>query len=170
MQITEEFIQPLPSSTVLVLREERGFPEVLMVLRKKNTSFGASYVFPGGLVEKSDTTEEEELNPKEKELFNKRMDVNEGGFAYYSAAIRELFEEAGVLGTATDYDENILPKGTVVRVEIDEEPQPNGWESEDEKISEVGWCVDIPAELYWGENEVQRLLDHDWRTSRSLAS
>ena len=86
------------------------------------------------------------------------------------AALRELFEEAGVLGTATNYDENIIQKGTVVRVEIDEEPQPNGWESEDEKISEVGWCVDIPAELYWGENEVQRLLDHDWSTSRSLAS
>ena len=86
------------------------------------------------------------------------------------AALRELFEEAGVLGTATNYDENIIEKGTVVRVEIDEEPQPNGWESEDEKISEVGWCVDIPAELYWGENEVLRLLDHDWSTSRSLAS
>ena len=86
------------------------------------------------------------------------------------AALRELFEEAGVLGTATNYDENIIEKGTVVRVEIDEKPQPNGWESEDEKISEVGWCVDIPAELYWGENEVQRLLDHDWSTSRSLAS
>lgn len=86
------------------------------------------------------------------------------------AALRELFEEAGVLGTATNYDENIIEKGTVVRVEIDEDPQPNGWESEDEKISEVGWCVDIPAELYWGENEVQRLLDHDWSTSRSFAS
>ena len=97
MQITAEFIQPLPSSTVLVLREERGYPEVLMVLRKKNTSFGASYVFPGGLVEKSDTKEEEELNPQEKELFNKRMDIDKGGFAYYSAAIRELFEEAGIL-------------------------------------------------------------------------
>ena len=86
------------------------------------------------------------------------------------AALRELFEEAGVLGTATNYDENIIQKGTVVRVEIDEEPQPYGWESEDEKISEVGWCVDIPADLYWGENEVHRLLDHDWSTSRSLAS
>ena len=75
MQITEEFIQPLPSSTVLVLREEKGFPEVLMVLRKKNTSFGASYVFPGGLVEKSDTTEEEELNPKEKESPSQRLTI-----------------------------------------------------------------------------------------------
>ena len=94
-------------------------------------------------------------------LENESLDVS---------ALRELFEEAGVLGTATNYDENIVEKGTVVRVEIDEEPQPYGWESEDEKISEVGWCVDIPAELFWGENEIQRLLDHDWSTSRSLAS
>ncbi len=94
-------------------------------------------------------------------LENESLDVS---------ALRELFEEAGVLGTATNYDENIVEKGTVVRVEIDEEPQPYGWESEDEKISEVGWCLDIPAELFWGENEIQRLLDHDWSTSRSLAS
>ena len=86
------------------------------------------------------------------------------------SALRELFEETGLLGTATHFDENILSKGTVVRVEIDEEPQPYGWESEDEMISEVGWCVEIPGELYWGEKEIQRLLDYDWRASSSLAS
>ena len=86
------------------------------------------------------------------------------------SALRELFEETGLLGTATHFDENILSNGTVVRVEIDEEPQPYGWESEDEMISEVGWCVEIPAELYWGEKEIQRLLDYDWRASSSLAS
>ena len=86
------------------------------------------------------------------------------------SALRELFEETGLLGVATHFDENILSNGTVVRVEIDEEPQPYGWESEDEKIREVGWCVEIPAELYWGEKEIQRLLDYDWRASSSLAS
>ncbi len=86
------------------------------------------------------------------------------------SALRELFEETGLLGTATHFDGKILSNGTVVRVEIDEEPQPYGWESEDEMISEVGWCVEIPAELYWGEKEIQRLLDYDWRTSSSLAS
>ena len=85
-------------------------------------------------------------------------------------ALRELFEETGLLGTATHYDDNILSNGTVVRVEIDEEPQPYGWESEDEKISEVGWCVEIPTALYWGEKEIQSLMDYDWRTSSSLAS
>ena len=86
------------------------------------------------------------------------------------SALRELFEETGLLGVATHFDENILSNGTVVRVEIDEEPQPYGWESEDEMINEVGWCVEIPAELYWGEKEIQRLLDYDWRNSSSLAS
>ncbi len=86
------------------------------------------------------------------------------------SALRELFEETGLLGTATHFDENILSNGTVVRVEIDEEPQPYGWESEDEMISEVGWCVEIPGELYWGEKEILRLLDYDWRASSSLAS
>ena len=86
------------------------------------------------------------------------------------SALRELFEETGLLGTATHFDGNILSNGTVVRVEIDEEPQPYGWESEDEMISEVGWCMEIPAELHWGEKEIQSLLDYDWRTSSSLAS
>lgn len=92
------------------------------------------------------------------------------GESFDITALRELFEEAGVLGTATDYDENIIPKGIVVRVEIDEEPQPYGWESEDEKITEVGWCVELPGELYWGEEELNRLLNHDWSASSSLSS
>jgi 8-oxo-dGTP pyrophosphatase MutT (NUDIX family) len=92
------------------------------------------------------------------------------GESFDITALRELFEEAGVLGTATDYDENIIAKGVVVRVEIDEEPQPYGWESEDEKITEVGWCVELPGELYWGEEELNRLLNHDWSASSSLSS
>ena len=92
------------------------------------------------------------------------------GESFDITALRELFEEAGVLGTATDYDEYIIPKGVVVRVEIDEEPQPYGWESEDEKITEVGWCVELPGELYWGEDELNRLLNHDWSASSSLSS
>ena len=92
------------------------------------------------------------------------------GESFDITALRELFEEAGVLGTATDYDEKIIPKGIVVRVEIDEEPQPYGWESEDEKITEVGWCVELPGELYWGEDELNRLLNHDWSASSSLSS
>ncbi len=92
------------------------------------------------------------------------------GESFDITALRELFEEAGVLGTATDYDKNIIPKGIVVRVEIDEEPQPYGWESEDEKITEVGWCVELPGELYWGEDELNRLLNHDWSASSSLSS
>ena len=58
----------------------------------------------------------------------------------------------------------------MVRVIVDEEPQPYGWDSNDEKILEVGWCVDIPADLYWGEEEIQKIINHDWRASSSLSS
>ena len=97
MKITDKHIEPLPSSTVLLVRQGKAELEVLMMLRKKNTSFGSSYVFPGGVLEKTDTKEEEALSLKERNLFNEKLNLKTGGFAYYSAAIRELYEEAGIL-------------------------------------------------------------------------
>ena len=67
-------------------------------------------------------------------------------------ALRELYEETGLLGIAISEDENIIDGGVVVLVEVDEEPEPYGWDSNDENIIEVGWCVEIPDELYWGTN------------------
>ena len=86
------------------------------------------------------------------------------------AALRELFEEAGILGTATDVDDSLFDEGTVVKIVVDDEPQPYGWESKDENIEEAGWCVEIPGGLHWGDGEIQRLIDHDWSKSRSLSS
>tara|TARA_B100000212_G_scaffold151027_1_gene113611 strand:- start:444 stop:1205 length:762 start_codon:yes stop_codon:yes gene_type:complete len=97
MKITDKNIEPSPSSTVLLVRQGKAELEVLMMLRKKNTSFGSSYVFPGGVLEKADTKEEEALSLKEQNLFNEKLNLETGGFAYFSAAIRELFEEAGIL-------------------------------------------------------------------------
>ena len=89
---------------------------------------------------------------------------------YDIAALRELFEESGLLGIATNFETNLLKDGVVVRVVIDEEPQPYGWDSNDEQILEVGWCIDIPGELYWGEGEIQKIINHDWSASSSLSS
>ena len=86
------------------------------------------------------------------------------------AALRELYEETGLLGTAIAEDDSIIEGGVVVLVEIDEEPEPYGWDSEDEKISEVGWCVEIPDELYWGSGEIEKIINHDWSASKTLGS
>ena len=86
------------------------------------------------------------------------------------AALREVYEETGLLGTATAIDSDLLEGGTVVKVTVSDEPGPYGWDSEDRNIEEVGWCMELPGELFWGEKEIQNLINHDWSASRSLES
>jgi len=85
-------------------------------------------------------------------------------------ALRELFEEAGLLGTAKAIDDSILDGGVVVLIEVEGEPGADGWPSDDPSIEEVGWCIEIPHELHWGSEEIQRLLAHDWSASSRLES
>ncbi|MEC9416131.1 MAG: NUDIX domain-containing protein [Pseudomonadota bacterium] len=95
MKITDKFVEPLPSATVLLVRDIKDRLEVLLLLRRKDSSFGSSYVFPGGLVDKTDIKLEVDID--QKKIINQSLDLVSGGYSYYSAAIRELFEEAGVL-------------------------------------------------------------------------
>ena len=85
-------------------------------------------------------------------------------------ALRELFEEAGLLGTAKAIDDSILDGGVVVLIEVEVEPGADGWPSDDSSIEEVGWCVEIPHELHWGSKEIRKLLAHDWSASSRLES
>ncbi|MBC64353.1 MAG: hypothetical protein CMB15_01785 [Euryarchaeota archaeon] len=85
-------------------------------------------------------------------------------------ALRELFEETGLLGVAISEDDSIIKGGVVVLVEIDEEPEPYGWDSDDESIIEVGWCVEIPDDLYWGSKEIKKLINYDWSASKTFKS
>ncbi len=89
--------RPLPSATVVLVRDGVSLPEVFLVHRHARTSFGASDVFPGGLLEPGDC----KVNARSGSLSAKTADrclaLSTGGLDYYSAAIRELFEEAGVL-------------------------------------------------------------------------
>ena len=61
------------------------------------SSFGAAYAFPGGVVD----PEDKDVHDYCKGLSSRAADANLGvkgdGLDYYSAAVRELFEESGVL-------------------------------------------------------------------------
>ena len=89
--------RPLPSATVVLLRDTPGGAELLLVLRHAKTSFGSTYVFPGGLLESDDAQVIRHCDGLDEAAANAALDVRDGGMAYFSAAIRELFEEAGVL-------------------------------------------------------------------------
>ena len=92
-----EIVHARRSSTVVLARETGGEPEIFLVQRHAAASFGAAYAFPGGVVDPEDGS----VHDYCKGLSSKKADANLGvkgdGLDYYSAAVRELFEEAGVL-------------------------------------------------------------------------
>tara|TARA_B100000575_G_C22623912_1_gene386739 strand:+ start:89 stop:484 length:396 start_codon:yes stop_codon:yes gene_type:complete len=86
------------------------------------------------------------------------------------AALRELYEETGILGTAKAVEGDLILGGYVVLVRVEREVSPDPWISSDDSIEEVGWCLQIPESSAWGREEIQSVIDHDWRASRSLES
>ena len=88
---------PRPSSTVVLARAGSDRPELFMVRRPARASFGDVYVFPGGVLDKEDGAVHDACVGVSETDANRLLHVDAGGLDYYSAAIRELFEEAGVL-------------------------------------------------------------------------
>jgi 8-oxo-dGTP pyrophosphatase MutT (NUDIX family) len=89
--------RPRPSSTVVLVRSTSLLPEVFMVKRHARASFGSRFAFPGGVLEQSDAAVSAYCQGVSATRANALLDLEQGGLAYYSAAIRELFEESGVL-------------------------------------------------------------------------
>lgn len=97
-------VEPLPSSTVIVLRvrpERRPNQfELFMVRRADRSSFmGGAHVFPGGRVEDIDLLPEVRTycDGISAAVNNLPHMSEEQAIGFHLAALRELFEEAGVL-------------------------------------------------------------------------
>jgi len=97
-----------PSSTVVLARAGVGDPEVFIVRRHEQSSFGSAHAFPGGVVDSVDAEVHDFCEGLSSAEANARLGVPDGGLDYYSSAVRELFEEAGVLlADLSSVDENI---------------------------------------------------------------
>jgi len=102
--------RPADSATLILLRASTGAePEVLLVARHENSrAFGGAHVFPGGLVDRDDAAQElhQTLAPRLSATGAATIlgeDIApEAALAFWVAAIRELFEEAGILLAAVD--------------------------------------------------------------------
>src|SRR5688572_16775131 len=91
-------VVPRPAASVILLRDGELGPEVFMVERQKSARFvGGAHVFPGGRVDPEDADAEDLCVGLDDEAASRRLRVERGGLAHYVAAIRECFEEAGVL-------------------------------------------------------------------------
>jgi glyoxylase-like metal-dependent hydrolase (beta-lactamase superfamily II)/8-oxo-dGTP pyrophosphatase MutT (NUDIX family) len=91
---------PRPAATLVLLRPSALGPEVLMLQRTPSAAFlGGAYVFPGGSLDPQDSHPRllKRVLGRTEDEANARLDVSSGALAYYVAAIRECFEEAGIL-------------------------------------------------------------------------
>jgi 8-oxo-dGTP pyrophosphatase MutT (NUDIX family) len=90
---------PRPAATVVVLRDSPAGPEVFMVRRQAGTAFRGAHVFPGGRVDASDGELAAGSWCDGLDHAARQLPGLPGvqAVAFHVAAVRELFEEAGVL-------------------------------------------------------------------------
>lgn len=85
-------VGPRPAATVLLLRDGDDGLEVLMTRRSEKASFvPGAYVFPGGALDAADAS------ARARALARTRASQSEEQLTFSTAAIREAFEELGVL-------------------------------------------------------------------------
>jgi 8-oxo-dGTP pyrophosphatase MutT (NUDIX family) len=95
----DEVATPLPAATAVLLRDSAAGPEVLLLRRHRASGFmPGAYVYPGGRVDPADA-DPGLLARIEGEL------PAEPPAAYWMAAVREVFEETGVLLSAEPLSE-----------------------------------------------------------------
>ncbi|MDR3399800.1 MAG: MBL fold metallo-hydrolase [Pandoraea sp.] len=110
---------PVPPSlrmaaSLVVLRERASGMEVLLLRRAvRATDFSSdAYVFPGGVVDAADRRGHAVCEGLDDAMASQRLQLPEGGLDYYVAAMRECFEETGVLfaeaGSGTPVEEHRL--------------------------------------------------------------
>src|SRR5437899_11829030 len=91
---------PRPAATLILARDSAAGLEVFMMKRTdKAAAFGGAYVFPGGSVDAADHGEHwaDVLTDFDDAAASRRLGLESGGLAYWIAAIRECFEESGLL-------------------------------------------------------------------------
>lgn len=92
-----------PAATIALLRDSPSRMEVLLLKRDRNASFvPGAYVFPGGRVDPADWTKQTlaSVDGLTTETAATRLGLvgtSPPAIAYYIAALREAFEETGIL-------------------------------------------------------------------------
>jgi 8-oxo-dGTP pyrophosphatase MutT (NUDIX family) len=144
-------IKPRPASTVILVRQRDGELQVYLLKRsQKSRFFPETYVFPGGAVEPEDTEMSRWIPHVDMDLpeISQRLG---GGMseqevvAHSVTAVRETFEEAGVLLChRSDHDGKELEEILAQRVE---RGLPKEWLKE--LVVSEGWIVEFSRLARW---------------------
>lgn len=95
-------VTPRPAATVLLVRDSADGPEFLLLRRKRTSGFAAgAWVFPGGVVDPGDgdPATVERLDGPTPMQWAERLAITDPAeaLAFVVAAVREAFEETGIL-------------------------------------------------------------------------
>ncbi|MEE3117399.1 MAG: NUDIX hydrolase, partial [Pseudomonadota bacterium] len=87
-----------PAATLVLSRDTDDGVEVLLLQRTWDAVFLPGYfVFPGGAVDQQEAKARAHAHGPEDAEISQTMSLDEGGADYMLAAVRECFEEAGIL-------------------------------------------------------------------------
>lgn len=102
---------PRSSSTVVVIRDGQDGLEVLLMCRAERGDHNSSaWVFPGGLVDEADARAHAHCLGLDDAQASARLGLPARGLDYYIAALRECFEEAGLLYASSGQHERLLDR------------------------------------------------------------
>ena len=99
--------EPRPSSTVVLARDSDRGPELLLVLRRAGDAFGESYTFPGGVLDADESDARDYCSGLSASEAERQLGVDDA-LDYFSATVRELFEETGILLGAASLPDDAL--------------------------------------------------------------
>lgn len=99
-----------PAATLALVRDTAGGIEILLLQRTWDAVFLPGYfVFPGGAVDQEEARGRRHAAGLGDTEISHAMSLGEGGVDYMLAAVRECFEEAGIL-VAVDADKRSISK------------------------------------------------------------
>lgn len=155
-----------PSATVALVREGDPYPELLMIKRRAGDAFGDSYAFPGGVVDHDESDAHGRIDGRTADEANSILGVSADGLDFYSAAIREVFEESGILLARSDDGEwaTVTPDFEKLRVEVDKGRLP--WA---QFLENEGLRLACDALHYFAHWETPLISPKRWSTRFFLA-
>lgn len=93
---------PRKSATVVMVRAAADAIEVLLLRRAERGDHNSgAWVFPGGLIDPRDREAHRHVDGFDDAQASRRLGLESGGLDFYLAALRECFEESGLLLTSS---------------------------------------------------------------------
>ena len=159
---------PRPAATVVLLRDGGEGCEVLMLRRHGRSGFAANaWVFPGGAVDPADRvlTSDRYRGIEPQQLRKRFGDPAEDVLGFHVAAVRETFEEAGILIASGD-----VPRADIERVRARLGSRDSAADAFAVFLNEYGLVLDLGALTYLSRWITPRMEGRRFHTAFFVAT